>query len=108
MSLDYYTLKTSHLAVVVLLIAALVGCYRARRWPRIVQLVGAGCMATALAIGYLTPLRPDPGTNQISFGAAWQTQEVLSSAGLMIFAIGYALQMSRHPDVPPKHGVVRM
>jgi len=84
MSLNYYTLKITQLAVVVLVVGALIGSYRIRRC--------AGCMATALAIGYLVPTHVDPKTLQLKLGAVWRTQELLSSGGLMLFAIAYTAE----------------
>ena len=92
MPLDYYTFKVTELSVVVLVVGALIGSYRIRRWPSAVQLLGAGCMATALAIGYLVPTHVDPKTLQLKLGAVWRTQELLSSGGLMLFAIAYTAE----------------
>ena len=93
--LEYYALKLNHLALGVLLVGALIGCYRTGRWTAKIQLVGAVCMATSVVIGYLRPLRPQPGTHQLELGAAWKAQVILASAGLMVFAIAYAFEQWR-------------
>jgi hypothetical protein len=95
MSLSYFMLSMTELGVLLILVGALAGCYRIRSWSSAVQLLGAACMAAAQVIGYLVHTPVDPNTHQVKLGAVWQTQVILSSGGMVLFAIGYAAERLR-------------
>ena len=93
--LNDYTMAANTVGLAVLLIGAGAGCYRTRRWPSAVQLLGAACFAAAVLIGFvLPPGQPDPRAYRIDPGP-WRAQMLLATGGWLTFAVGYAAEQFR-------------
>ena len=93
--LYYFTQAVSSLAIVLLLVGAVVACTRVRGLAVGSQLAGAACVATSVAMTYLLPVHTAPKTYQLTPVWVWRTEQILSSVGLMLFALGYLIERTR-------------
>lgn len=82
----------SPVAVFMFLTGAIILCRRRSSPAAILQVIGAAFMATTAILGFVLTVHVDLKTQRMNPEWLWDLEQLLSFAGMILFAAGYLIE----------------